>query len=205
VSHGIHRSALIDAVGAFDAELERFSRAAAAACKRPLESKRDLERAAGAVAEAAEAEARLQSRAQELAQALETVQADQQAGAGALRARAQEIRDRLEAYGKLAARYQQLGVDGAVLAEAAQRINALSRPGERPAARAELLVGLADLEQRVSDLRAVARALGADARASRFEDLAVESHAVEQTLSALRNKLLLAQQAAAARSTVSDA
>jgi DNA repair exonuclease SbcCD ATPase subunit len=198
-------SALIEAVRAFDAELERFSRAAGAACRRPLDSKRDLERAAAAVSDAADAEARLQECAQELARALQAAQADQQARAESLRTRAEEIRERLETYGKLATRYQQLGAEGAALAEAAQKINALSRPSERPSSRAELVVGLADLEQRVSELRATARALGADARASRFEDLAAESHAVEQTLSALRNKLLLAQQAAAANPSTGDA
>jgi hypothetical protein len=71
--------------------------------------------------------------------------------------------------------------------------------------RAELLDGLAALEQTVSELRTVARTLAADARTAGFEDLASESHAVEQTLSALRNKLLLARQAAAIATPVGDA
>jgi len=66
-------------------------------------------------------------------------------------------------------------------------------------------LGLADLEKKVSDLRESARALGADAQAGKFEDLAGEARAVEQTLSALRNKLLLAQKAAAATPSVGEA
>jgi hypothetical protein len=206
MSQGARQSSpLIDAVRAFDAELERFSRAAAAACRRSLDSKRELERSTAAVAEAAAAEGALQERAQLLLSALRTAQEEQQSRAEALRVRASEIRDRLEVYEKLAERYQQLGAEGAGLAEAAGKLNISTRPGELPPARAELVAGLAQLEQRVSELREVARALAGDARTSAFEDIASESHAVEQTLSALRNKLLLAQQAAAMTAPVGDA
>jgi hypothetical protein len=191
------QSSLVDAVAAFDAELERFSRAAAAACRRSLDSKRELERATVAVAEAAAAEAALQERAGELLAALRNAQVDQQARADALRVRTGEIRSRIELHEQLARRYQELGGEGAGLAEAAGKLDLGTRPGGTPLVRADLLVGLADLEQRVTDLRGGARALATDARDAGFEDIAGESHAVEQTLSALRNKLLLARQAAA--------
>jgi chromosome segregation ATPase len=198
-------SPLIEAVRSFDAELERFSRAASAACRRSLDSKRELERATAAVAEAAASEVAMQERAQELLGALRTAQAEQQARAEALRARAQEIRGRLDDYQALAGRYQELGADGAALAEAAQKLNVSTRPGEAEPLRADLVAGLADLEQRVSDLRGVARTLATDSRTAAFEDIAAEAHAVEQTLSALRNKLVLARQAAAMVPPGSDA
>jgi hypothetical protein len=67
------------------------------------------------------------------------------------------------------------------------------------------VLGLADLEKRVADLRDTARLLAADAREQKFDDIAAEAHSVEQTLSALRNKLLLAQKAAAATPSSGDA
>jgi hypothetical protein len=197
-------SPLIEAVSAFDAELERFARAASSACRRPLDSKRDLEKAAAAVAEAAAAEGGLQERAQALLAALQAAQGEQQTRAEALRVRAREIRDRVTVYEGLALRYHELGGDGAQLAEAAQKLNLTTRASEGVAS-AELLVGLDELERRVSEVRATAHALAADARAATFDDVASDAHAVEQTLSALRNKLLLARRAAAANPPAGDA
>jgi hypothetical protein len=199
------QSPLIDAVQAFDAELERFSRAAAAACRRALDSKRELARATEAVGEAAAAETALQERAQALLVALREAQVEQQSRAEALRARATEIRDRLGVYEGLADRYQQLGADGAQLAEAAGRLSTSTSPGTVQPGRADLLAGLADLEQRVTELRTVAHTLAGDSRTAGFEDLASEAHGVEQTLSALRNKILLARQAAAVTPPAGDA
>jgi hypothetical protein len=197
-------SPLIEAVQAFDAELDRFAKAAGAACRRPLDSKRDLEKAASAIAEAAAVEAGLQERAQALLAALQAAQGEQQTRAEALRVRAQEIRERISVYETLALRYQQLGGEGSVLAEAAQKLNVTTRASEG-AASAELLVGLDELEKRVSEVRATARSLAEDSRAAHFDDVADEAHAVEQTLSALRNKLLIARRAAAANPPPSDA
>jgi hypothetical protein len=197
-------SPLIEAVQAFDAELDRFAKATGAACRRPLDSKRDLEKAAAAVGEAAAAEAGLQERAQALLAALQAAQGEQQSRAEALRARAQEIRERVSVYETLAIRYQQLGAEGGALAEAAQRLNLTTRASEGVAS-AELLVGLDELERRVSEVRATARSLADDARAAHFDDVADEAHTVDQTLSALRNKLLIARRAAAANPPPSDA
>jgi len=196
VSQSKEGSALVQAVRAFDAELERFAAAASAACRRPLDSKRDLERAAESVAEAAQAEAAMQERAKELLLALKAAEADQQTRAQALQARTQEIQGRYDAYAKLAERYRLLGAEGAALVEGAQNLRA-DRKDQPAPVKAELVMGLADLEQRVASLRDAAKALATDARTDRFEDIANEAHAVEQTLSALRNKLLLAQRSAA--------
>jgi hypothetical protein len=199
-------SSLIEVVKAFDAELDRFARAAAAACKRSLDSKRELERATAAVTEAAAAEVSLQARAQDLLVALRDAQGEQQARAEALRVRAAEIKERVGIYEQLATRYQELGGEGAALAEAAGKLsNSARTSGDSPPLRAELLDGLASLEERVSELRGVARTLAGDSRTAGFEDLASESHAVEQTLSALRNKLMLARQAAAMTTAAGDA
>jgi uncharacterized protein YukE len=198
-------SALVQAVCAFDDELEKFAKAASSACRRNLESKRELEKAAEAVREAGEAEKMMQQRAQELLAALKAAEADQQSRAEALRARTEEIQARFDAYEALAARYRKLGEEGAMLVEQAQKLRTDSTPGSSPPAKAELVLGLGDLEKRVSDLRDTARGLAADARDGKFEDIAAEAHSVEQTLSALRNKLLLAQKAAAATPSAGDA
>jgi uncharacterized protein YukE len=196
---------LVQAVRAFDLELDRFAKAAASACRRNLDSKRELEKAAASVREAAEAEKMMQQRAQELLAALKAAEADQQSRAEALRVRTEEIEARFTAYEQLAARYRQLGEEGAQLVEQAQKLRIDSSPGGAPPGKAEIVLGLADLEKRVSDLRDSARGLAADAQAGKFEDIASEAHAVEQTLSALRNKLLLAQRAAASTPSAGDA
>jgi DNA repair exonuclease SbcCD ATPase subunit len=191
-------SPLVQAVRAFDDELERFTHAASSACRRSLDSRRELEKAAQAVTEAAKAETTMQARAQELLLALKAVQEEQQSRAVALRARAEEIQARFAEYEKLAERYQKLRDDGAGLVEAAHKLRDDTRPDQPAPDRASLLAGLASLEERVAALRTDARGLAGDAQTARFEDLASEAQSVEQTLSALRNKLLLAQRAAAA-------
>jgi hypothetical protein len=198
-------SPLVQAVRAFDAELDRFARAAASACRRNLESKRELEKAAEAVREAADAESTMQQRAQELLAALKAAEADQQTRAEALRARTAEIQARFDAYEQFAGRYRKLGEEGAGLVEQAQQLRLETSPEGPATGKAEVMLGLAELEKRVAELRESARGLAADAQAGKFEDIAVEARAVEQTLSALRNKLLLAQKAAAATPSVGDA
>ena len=197
-------SALVQAVRAFDAELDRFARAASSACRRNLDSKRELEKAVASVQEASEAETAMQQRAQELLAALKAAETDQQSRAEALRVRTQEIQARYDAYEAFAVRYRKLGEEGASLVEAAQKLRTDGQPGDGPA-KAELVLGLSDLEKRVGELRDTARTLAADAQKEKFDDLATEAHAVEQTLSALRNKLLLAQKAAASTPGTPDA
>src|SRR6185436_6113063 len=91
-------SPLVQAVQAFDAELERFAKAATSACRRNLESKRELEKAAESVREAADAETVMQQRAQELLQALKAAEGEQQQRAEAMRVRTTEIQARFAAY-----------------------------------------------------------------------------------------------------------
>jgi hypothetical protein len=198
-------SPLVQAVRAFDDELEKFARAATSACRRNLESKRELEKAAESVREAAESEKMMQQRAQELLSALKAAEAEQQTRAEALRVRTTEIQARFDAYESFAVRYRKLGEEGATLVEAAQKLRTDSAPGAPPPGKAELVLGLSDLEKRVCDLRDIARGLAADAQAAAFEDISVEARSVEQTLSALRNKLMLAQKAAAATPSPGDA
>jgi hypothetical protein len=198
-------SPLVQAVRAFDDELERFARAATSACRRNLESKRELEKAAESVREAADAETLMQQRAQELLQALKAAEAEQQTRAEALRVRTTEIQARFDAYERFAVRYRQLGEQGAQLVEQAQKLRTDSEPGVPPPPKAELVLGLGDLEKQVAELRDIARSLAADAHTEKFEDISAEAHSVEQTLSALRNKLLLAQKAAAATPSPGDA
>jgi uncharacterized protein YukE len=192
-------------VRAFDFELDRFAKAASSACRRNLDSKRELEKAAEAVREAGEAESTMQVRAQELLTALKAAEAEQQARAEALRVRATEIQARFDAYEAFAVRYRKLGEEGTALVEQAQKLRVDTSPGGAALGKAEVVLGLVDLEKRVADLRESARSLAADAHAGKFEDLAGEAHSVEQTLSALRNKLLLAQKAAASAPSTGDA
>jgi uncharacterized protein YukE len=198
-------STLVQAVCAFDDELDRFAKAASSACRRNLDSKRELEKAAQSVREAAEAEKMMQQRAQELLAALKAAELDQQARAEALRVRTEEIQARFHAYEQLAARYQALGEEGATLVEAAQKLRVDTTTGGHSPNKAEMVLGLADLEKRVSDLRDTARALASDAQTGKFDDIASEAQSVEQTLSALRNKLLLAQKAVASTPSTGDA
>jgi len=196
-------SPLVAAVQAFDAELQRFALAAAAACRRSLDSKRELERAAASLKEAAEAERALPERAQALIAALNAAQADQQARTEALRTRAEEIHKRCDEYDALADRYGAIGAEAAGLSTLAQGLGARSKEGDTDAA--SIASALGEVADKLTSLRDAAKVLGADSRQAGFEELSREAHNVEQTLNSLRNKLTIARDAMSGGSSRSDA
>lgn len=192
-------SPLVDAVRAFDEQLRKFTEAAEAARRRPLDSRRNLERALESLKEAAQAEGTLEACARDLLQALNDARDRQQAEALSVQARAREIETRFSAYQALIGRYQHLGADAVALSERAQELmgrRPLPEEGAAPGpVDPEVASGLTELEQRLSQAREGARALREDADASGFEEVAREGHAVEQTLAAVRNKVLLLERA----------
>lgn len=188
-------SPLVDAVKSFDAELQKFTRAAESARRRPLDSKKNIERAVEALKEAAAAEAALESKAREMLAALNASRDRQQAEAEAVRARADEIQERCKVFDELMERYRRIGGDTAALGERASVLMAERKPGQNPTADAELQAVLAELDSRLAQARDDAKGLRADATTAEFEEVSREAHAAEQTLSALRNKVLLLQRA----------
>ncbi len=172
-------SPLVGAARALDAELERLEALATKAQKEPLNSQRNMERAARTLGGVTELEETIRGALSRLVEAMEGVGARQNAAMAALAARAKELEARFGSFKELVARRDQLGEHG-------QRINESIR---------QLLAGgggasaigptLAEV-RRISD---ESEALFAEAKERGFNDLASEVDSVRQQLLNLRKKL----------------
>src|SRR5262249_19843481 len=117
-------SDLVIAAEAFDEELESFSRLTDAARRAPLNSQKNLQRAARVFQDISEAEQRLASAAQVLVGALASARERQQGQADSLEAIAKEFNARTELAGQLLQQYAELGQDAAKLNQRMQEIAA---------------------------------------------------------------------------------
>jgi uncharacterized protein YukE len=106
------------------------------------------------------------------------------------------VQRRVEVYEALADRYRQIGAAAGTLADDATRLSD-DPAGAAGRATPEVLGALQGFDGRIAELQQTARGLATDAREQGFEDLGRQAHALDQTLSSLRNKLNLAQRAAA--------
>src|SRR6266508_5561136 len=127
-------SELVTAAEAFDDELARFARLTEAARKGPLNSQKNLQRAARAFQDISEADKRLGEAAQTLVSALTQARQRQDEQALAIQGRAQEIEQRSGIAAELLQRYGAIGEKAAelntlVLSIAAQSSNGAPLPG----------------------------------------------------------------------------
>ncbi len=205
MSKDLGSSPLIAAAMAFDAELRRFARAAEAASKRELVSKRDLERAAEALKEAAEAEQELGPRAQALLQALTAARDEQQAQSESVRGRADEVQRRYQLYGGLMERVRQIGEEAMKLTEMARDVTGKKRDDQPLHENADVVMALVEIERRLARAAEDSRQVTEDARGTNFEEVARDAHALQQTLTATKNKITLLQKAIGVPTEKSDA
>jgi hypothetical protein len=185
---------LVTAAQAFEEGLTRFARACDGATRRSLDSRRGLELAAEALKEAATAEEELGPRARALAAAIQAARDRQERQAEALRARAQEIEQRSQLYDGLMRRYRALGEEATSLTGLAQRF-AETKRSDAPPDLAELRTGLAEFDGRMGKAADEAQSLSDSARASLFEEVAKDAHALYQKLTSMRNKVKLLREA----------
>lgn len=109
-------SPLVGAARALDAELERLEALAARSQREPLNSQRNMERAARTLGGVTELEETIRGALARLVEAMEGVGARQNAAMAALGARAKELEARFGSFKELVARRDQLGEHG-------QRVN----------------------------------------------------------------------------------
>lgn len=189
-------SSLVDAALSFDAALERFAELAEGLRKGPLDSRRNLERAADTLREVASTEEELATRAQQLMAALAKARDIQQAQAEAVRARAEEIQTRTMVLRELLVRYEALGTSARELNVLGQKL-AGTRPAPDALSDAEQAgtwrMGLKELFEKMTDVAGGAEELMEHARRDQFEDIARQADSLRQQLLAARNKVNLLQ------------
>jgi methyl-accepting chemotaxis protein len=188
--NGEGRAPLTEAAAALEAELGRFEELSNAARKVPLDSEKNLGRAARALAETADSQERTAALVRALVEAINRARDHQQQTAEVLLARAEELKAQTENLEALLDRFKTLGAD-------AREIQALvQQASERGAARdIEGAVAILDQARQKIDAIAIrATDLASDAKEKGIGDVEREADSLRQQLLAARNKLGLLQQ-----------
>ncbi|MET0595076.1 MAG: hypothetical protein ABW133_20420 [Polyangiaceae bacterium] len=189
-------SELMVAAATFDEQLTRFAALAEKARTGPLNSQKNLQRAARAFQEIGEAEKKLGTAAQELVAALNAARQMQEQQAQAIQERAQEIARRTAVAADLLKRYGAIGEKAAelnalVLDLATKKTN--GSPSE------EVLPLLGQVRARLAEVIEGATALVAASRECDFEDIAGEARSLHQQVSAADAKIAQIERSLAER------
>ena len=173
-----------------DAELCRYEALAAGIQRERLDSEKHLRRAAQALGELQESEARLGQHVQKLVAAIATARDRQEKQAHAVCAQAEEIRRRTEALRALLARWETLGADAGEVNRLVQQLATTARGGTGDNA-----VGgaLREVDERLARLGDDSMELARAAEAEQFADLARQAESLRLQLLSARNKFRLLQ------------
>lgn len=162
------------AAAALEAELRRFEQVADLATRLELKSQKNLERAARAAQDAAEAQARVAERVRALVEEIGRARQRQERQAAQLEERACQIQSRRELLEALLARFADLGNEAA-------EVNALLQQGGR----------VDEAEQRLERVASTAEELLRDAERDGFDDAVRLAESVHKQSLSARNKLKL--------------
>lgn len=188
--NGEARAPLTEAAAALEAELKRFEEQASAAKKIPLDSEKNLARAARALQDSANAQERTADLVRALVGAINQARDQQQVNAEQLLARAEELKAQTEHLESLLARFKTLGAD-------AKEIQQLVQVASQKGANKDLegaLSTLNEAREKIDAIAATAANLAMDAKARGINDVEREADSLRQQLLAARNKLGLLQQ-----------
>jgi argininosuccinate lyase len=195
--HGERLSGLTGSAAGLDAELKRYVELATAAVRVPLTSEKNIDRAARAIAEAAEAEKRVLAQVQALVEAITVAREAQQASTDALNTHATSVAQRRAELDGLLARFAQLGEVAKTMNAAIQKVAGYKQnPYDASAAAAEteeMKKALSQVEEGMTTVATHAQQLGAEATERSFEDLARQAESLRQQVLAAKNRLSLLQ------------
>jgi hypothetical protein len=192
-------SELLEAAEAFDDELARFGRLVEAARTGPLNSQKQLQRAAQSFEQIAESEKRLGESAQSLVAALQAARQRQEVQALALQGRAQEIEARTAIASALLQRYGAVGekageLNALVLEIASKKTNGSPEPDQA------IVPALGELRGKLGEVADIAASLVAAAREADFDDIARQADSLRQQIVSVGQKVAAIEKTLAARS-----
>lgn len=174
---------------ALERELDRFEDLAATARRLPLDTRRGVERAAKATTEAAEGQGQVNATLGALVAAITAARERHEANALALQTRGEEIRARAEEVSELYERFSALGDEGKLINQLVQDAAASQREAATPTQVRALVSDIEGIEERMSKLVEIARALNQAATAATVNDLAEQTDASRQQVAAAKNRL----------------
>lgn len=180
---------LTEAARELEQELRRFEDLTGAARRIPLDTRKNLERAAKATSETASGQERVDRALGALVQAIAAVKARHEGNAVALTERGEEIRKRAEDITPLVERFVALGDEGKAINQLALEAAARQRDASTPEAVREVVVALETIEQRMTKLVDDARDLSEAAAEVSSADVAEQASSLRQQVAAARNKV----------------
>ena len=179
---------LAAAVEGFDAELCRYEALAAGIQRERLDSEKHLRRAAQALSEIEDSEARLEEHMRVLAGAIATARERHSRQSEAVQARADEIRRRTESLTRLLERWRALG-------EAAGEVNRLvqqvAATAQEPSAAERIDPTFQEVDDRLGRLAEDSGELARAAQDEGFVDLGTQGESLRLQLLSARNKFRL--------------
>jgi len=184
-------SELAAAAAALDAEVKRFEELATVARKTPLNSEKNLERAAKALTEVAESDERLGAHVKALVDAITEIRDRQQAHAEEVHAVATQLQARTDDFQVLLKSFALLGEEAAKINALVQAIAATKR--DTAEATAQVAERLGEVQERMSLVADGAQALSKAATAKDFVDIARSADSLRQQLLGAKNKMGLLQ------------
>lgn len=177
------RSELIVAAEALDRELRTFEEIVRSSSKAPLNSQKNLERAANLLTEVAQCHDRLGGAVQTLIGAITAARDWQQGQAEAVQARAEQIKARTEEYQGLLDRYQALGENAAQLNKLMNEI--VSSPEKEDA----IATRIDEIHNRILRVAEDAQELARIAQEKDFADVGRQADSLRQQLISVRGKV----------------
>jgi hypothetical protein len=172
-------SELVAATVALDEELQRVEKLAHAVLHLPLDSRRNLEKAARATGETVEAQTRVGERIRVMLEALNAARGRNETTVEALQKKSLEMKQRSDAFGGLMARFEAIGRE-------ARDITAMAQAAAGGGAEK-----LAELDTRMAQLADTAKSLWQDAGDGGWPELSRDAEALRQQVLAVKNKLSL--------------
>jgi uncharacterized coiled-coil DUF342 family protein len=189
-------SALTGAAAALEDELRRYASLSSNAVKMPLTTEKGIDRAAKAIAEAAESQQRIAEHVKSLIEAINEARETQQTSATTLNERADVIAQRREELAALLARFGKLGEVGQALNAGLQKVAAYKPdPYGASAETKEVRDALDAIANGLSTCAEHAAQLATEAQGLEFEDLARQADGLRQQILATKNRLSLVQKA----------
>jgi chromosome segregation ATPase len=193
-------SPLLDAAAALEAEIARFDDLAATIRRMPLNSRKNLERAARALQDASGYDESIGGRLRTLLDAINSASERLRASATIIAERGQAIGERNREYGEILGRFAALGEEAGRLNAIAHEVVAAHADQADDELRARIAARSDELHDRMSRALDDAADVARTAAAKDMSDLAREADTLKQQLAAARNKLASVRHSLAPRS-----
>jgi hypothetical protein len=182
-------SPLSEAAAALEAELRRFEDLSSQAKKIPLDSEKNMQRAAKALQEAANCQEQTANLVRALVETIGGARDRQQDTANGLLERAQELQARSDILQDLLARFRALGDDARDIQTLVSTANEQGKDDMNAA-----LATLEEVKTRMESIAGRATELANDAKEKGIVDIEREADSLRQQILAAKNKLGLLQQ-----------